>query len=788
MKDQQHHIYQLDGVEIDTSQVCVKRNGQEQHLRQKTFQVLIYLIEQRQQVVTKEELFEHIWPDVVVTDNVVEHCLAEIRKALGDDSRQPRFIKTIPRAGYRFIAPVDEVSPKQIATEKPKAQPTNTESLGTRSDVSPIAAISTYSKPSRWIGHRSAVILAAVLLVAFCVGSFYIFHKRSSASSPLNVSLRAEAGKRSIAVMFFENGSKSADIDWLREGLADMLITDLARSKNLAVLSRQQLRILLDRIGHKESQKIELEEALDIANKSQARVVILGSFARLGELIRIDVQLHDAHDGQLLTAERLVVEKPDQILTQVDLLSLKLASHLGGPAESEANSGLTDVMTSNLEAYRYYSLAVEKAQALQNAEAIALLERAVALDPEFAMAYARLGYAYAVTWNLIDQGKPYLEKAFQLSGRLTEKDKLYIAAWYAIANRDYSGAIKSFEEIIARFPLEAEAYQRLGRLLQGEERFAEATEVLKQGLVIDPGAKDLYNSLGGVFTSLGRHEESIAMFRHYVQLAPEEPNAHDSLAGAYQWAGRYEEAIAEYNRALTLKPDFEIALIHLGNTYFQQGRYRDAIRQYEQYIRNAHADFERSRGYDCIAYVERRMGKLEKAQQTAATQRKYDKRAVDQLFLIALERNDLATAQKLKEEIELAQSADRGSRASQRPRFYYRGAFDLDSGRTAEAINEFKQALSHRAQTWDIDAYEDCLANAYLKLGRLDEAIAEYERILKLNPNYPLVHFHLARTYELRGERDQERTECERFLQVWKDADEDIPEVIFARNVLTTQI
>ena len=110
--------------------------------------------------------------------------------------------------------------------------------------------------------------------------------------------------------------------------------------------------------------------------------------------------------------------------------------------------------------------------------------------------------------------------------------------------------------------------------------------------------------------------------------------------------------------------------------------------------------------------------------------------------------------------------------------------FEFKSGHAAEAIEKFKEALQHRAPVWNINAYEDCLANAYLELGRFDEAIAEYERILKLNPNYPLVHFHLAQAYERKGRREQARSEYEQFLQVWKDADTDLPEVIAAKKAL----
>src|SRR6185295_12427297 len=108
MNTQSQRIYRLDGIEIDSGRMCLNRDGQEPHLRQKTFQVLLYLLEQRHRLITKDELIDHVWQDTAVTDNALEQCLAEIRKVLGDDSRNPRFIKTVPRAGYRFIATVEE--------------------------------------------------------------------------------------------------------------------------------------------------------------------------------------------------------------------------------------------------------------------------------------------------------------------------------------------------------------------------------------------------------------------------------------------------------------------------------------------------------------------------------------------------------------------------------------------------------------------------------------------------------------------------------------------------------
>jgi tetratricopeptide (TPR) repeat protein/DNA-binding winged helix-turn-helix (wHTH) protein len=773
MNKQCQPLYRLDGVEVDTSRSCLRRDGEERHLRQQTFQVLVYLLEQRERLVTKDELIDYVWRDTAVTDNALDQCLAEIRKALGDDSRNPRFIKTVPRRGYRFMGKVEEVSAVAEATlrvsqNQDELQPVITDAPQTRV----------------WIRKRTALISVAIILIAAAVMTIYVLRRRPSVQSLPTVTLPQTTGKRAVAVMFFDNQSGTADLDWLREGLADMLITDLSRSQNLTILSRQQLRTLLDRTGHRVPEKISLEEALDIAQKSKATIVILGSFARLGEQIRIDAQLHDARDGQLLAAERLVVDQPAQILTQVDLLAIKLALHLGA-ANQATNSGLTSVMTNNLAAYRYYSLGVEKAQEARNPEAIALLEKAIVLDPDFAMAYARIGYTYAVSWGRLEEGKPYLEKAFKLTDRLSEKDKLNITAWYALANQDYPAAIKSYQEIVSRYPLEVEAYRGLGRLLRGENRHDEAIEILKQGLIIDSEAKELYNSLGGVYSELGRHDEAIAMYQRYVQLAPEEPNAHDSLGLGYQWAGRYQEAIDEYQRALALKPDFEVSVVHLANTLYQTGRYAESLQKFQRYIEIAPANAERARGYAGIAVIQRSRGRINEAERAARQALAYDKVSGGQLFVVSLAKGDLIAAEKVEQTLEQIGSRARGARGNQRELTYFQGSLELKNGRGPEAIEKFKEALQHRAPIWNLDAYEDCLANAYLALGRVDEAIAEYERILKLNPNYPLVRYHLAQAYEHKGQTDQARAQYGRFLQVWKDANADIPEVVNAKKVLS---
>lgn len=794
-------IYRFEDVELDPSQGCLRRAGEELAVRQKSLQALLYLVEQRHRLVTKEELIERVWEGIAVTDDALVQLIKEIRQSLGDDSRLPRFIKTVPKAGYRFIAPVEEFVfdlPRAVEME----QHTSVE-IEYEEEITEIRGDGERGRERSgdWprlqrrflpVGTLPRLVLTAIAVALVAVISLAIYlatKPRRPAEQLGEVALAQLPGKRPIAVMYFDNLSASPELDWLREGLADMLITGLSRSEDLNVLSRRQLQALLERIDRTPGDRTTLDDALRVGQKSRAEVIALGSFARLDGSIRIDVQLHDARTGQPIASESLIVDKPGDILTQIDLLSLKLTAHLGAALNGQqASKRLAQVMTDNLQAYRYYSLAIEKAHALENTEALALLEKAIALDPQFAMAHARIGYVYGMTWVMPEKARPHLEKAFQLSDRLTEKDRLSITAWYEIANLDYPGAIATFRKIITQYPLEVEAYLRLAVLLVGEDRCEESIEVAKQGLLIDPEAKDLYNVLGGDYLNLDRHDEGIRMHQRYVELAPQEPNSHDSLGLSYQWAGRYGDAIQEYNRALALKPDFEVALIHLAHVHFQQGHYQEAIDNYRKYIEIAPSENERGRGHDSVVYAYWKKGDVFSAEREAKKAARNKTSVTWSALLLAVERGDLA-AGKLRAERYFAgwPFSDRGARGGLRILHYLRGYVALKSGRASEAIEHFKEALVHRPPVWSIDAFEDCLAGAYLDLGRLDEAIAEYQRVIGINPNYPLAHYHLAQAFERKGEPDKARAAYEQFLGIWSDADSDLPEVVAAKQRLASE-
>jgi tetratricopeptide (TPR) repeat protein/DNA-binding winged helix-turn-helix (wHTH) protein len=779
-------FYRVGDVEIDVVRGCIRRHGVEQHLRRKTFQVLVYLLEQHERLVTKDEIIEKVWNGLAVTDDALVQCVVDIRKIFGDDSRHPQFIKTIPKLGYRFIAPFETGRESNlIIIEREEITSVSFEIKTENSDPPPLKLESRKKNQSYFyfinalFGQRKVLLASFLVFLAVSAGVFFIQY-RNSRNASAEVLFPVTEGKRTLAVMSFENQTGREDLDWLRAGLADMLITNLSRSRHLAVLSRSQIFLLLERNGHTTDKAISSKNAIEFARRSNAEVVVTGGFAAIGDKIRIDVQVHNVREGGIMAGETLLADRPEQILTQIDLLSLRIASCLSNTPQTPPR--ISEVMTNDLEAYRLYSLALEKAESYHSGEAIVLLEKAISRDPQFAMAYARIGYIYRyLRVEEYDKAKFYLEKAFRLSDRLTDKDKLYIKAWYGEpASKGNKEAIRTYYELIEHYPMETEAYLRLGFLLGFEGRYEEKIEVLKRGLLVDAESREIYNQLGFAYSKDAHYQEAINAHERYIQLAPDEPNAHDSLGMTLNEAGRYSEALASFNRALELKPDFHFAHRHRGDVFFRLGRYRDALAEYQLYLQAAPTDWDRAAACNLMTLVYLEQNDLKKAGAMAVQEIKY-KNDFGGSMLVALKKEDWSKAKNLNDALLSGKSENA---LGPKGRSYLLGLYALKTGKTDEALQYFKESSAASRYLWNVDTTIDCLANAYLELGRPREAIAEYENLLSVNPNWIPARYRLAQALERDGQTEKARAEYKQFLELWKDADENLPQVLEAKQKL----
>jgi DNA-binding winged helix-turn-helix (wHTH) protein/tetratricopeptide (TPR) repeat protein len=758
-------MFRINGafeIRTDLGILC-RVGGEEIDLRPKTFQTLLFLVRNRSRLITKDELTAHLWSDTAVTDDALVQCIVELRKALGDAAREPRFIKTVPKLGYRFVGDVEEL-PSQPPAREEAAPP-----------VVADAAVADQPRVGRWSPWPVSI---AVSLVLVTVATAVLMN---SGTSTETAGLDPTPGRPGIAVMFLDNQSHTEDIDWMRQGLAEMLITGLSRSDQVSVLGRKHLLTLLGRVNHPVDQEIPLDVAREVARRSRASYLLMGSFARLGEKTRIDVRIETLDDKEV-ASETLTVDRPEDVLTQVDLLAWKLARYFDDGVEKPAAMAASG-LTTNLEAYRAYSLGLSKAIAYHSEEAVTLFERALELDPNFVMAQARLGYVYGVTWPHPDKAKPYLEAAFKQSDRLRESDRLYIQSWHAMAIGDFVAAIEPLQRLIRLYPYELEAYNRLARLLNGERRPEDAVDVARRGLLIDPESTELNNTLGGSYGLLGRHADAIAAHRRYVALAPHEPNSHDSLGLSLQIAGRYAESEPEFVRALEVKPDFELAVAHLANVHFQTGRYRSAEKLYERYLGLVTGAGERARAYQAIAIIRARHGRH--AEALAAAKASDVERVT---FFGGPPWGVLTVAAMLRQPMigmpppeRFEWYSDRGSRASLRAFLWLSGQDALIRHDPARGLEMLRRSLLENSIYWSVDPFEDGLALAYLELERWDDAIAEFGRVLRANPQYPRAHYFLARAYQAKGDTGAARAALQQFLSLWSRAEEDVPEVIDAK-------
>jgi DNA-binding winged helix-turn-helix (wHTH) protein len=219
-------VYRIGDMEVDVARAFLRRGADEIRLKPKTFQLLLHLIANRDRLVSRDELMEVFWPGTAVTDDSLAQVISELRRALGDSSRDPRFLQTVPKMGYRFVAPVEEVRPAVVLA---------------REEITTVEIREEYSDdpPSRLLAapRRRVLWPAALAMVSILAAAAWVVGATRNHGPP-----PAPAGKRQIAILPFENRSGGDDLDWLRDGLPDMLTAALAHSRGLDVLSREQVQ------------------------------------------------------------------------------------------------------------------------------------------------------------------------------------------------------------------------------------------------------------------------------------------------------------------------------------------------------------------------------------------------------------------------------------------------------------------------------------------------------------------------------------------------------------------
>lgn len=437
---------------------------------------------------------------------------------------------------------------------------------------------------------RSEGLMVGTLILVALVGSGIILTRdrpepRSPTLAPAGI-MADDLGEGSVAVLPLANRTGADSLDWLGPGLADMLTTNLAQLDGLRVVSAQRLLDLLRQAGRGETEAIPDDLALQIASRSGARTLVRGSFMAVGDEVRLDVQLIDLEDGTIAAAEQA---RGTDVFALVDDVSARLSGQmLGASFRPTELTPVTQLATGDLEAYKEYQegLLAERRFLFEQAEGS--YRRAVELDPEFAIAWLRLGMLGNVTGQ---ESLLAFQNADNNKDKATERDRYMIEAMFA-ANfqRDLAAADSLLRELIEKYPEEKEARYQLGVFYDGTDRDEEGRAIIREAVRLDPYYAPGINHLAYMAGRAGDSAEADSLSLRYIELEPGQANPRDSRGEILEMIGRNEDARAEYQAALELEPGFLASFDHLVRSYLREGDAEGARAALQRHLDTEDAD------------------------------------------------------------------------------------------------------------------------------------------------------------------------------------------------------
>ncbi|MDW7681166.1 MAG: winged helix-turn-helix domain-containing protein, partial [bacterium] len=389
------NIYRFADFTLEVTEHRLRRGDREIYLRPKTFETLLYLVERYGHLVSKDELLDHVWADTIVTETAMTHCIEEVRKALGDDAHNPRYLKTVPRLGYKFIAPVTKIKlyeeesvEEEITAIKVTVTEEDHKSPG-GIDRSRMAAVpsTTHFSLSNLLSARSLnylsrmsqkIVLIVVLFLLLIVGGRYLFH-------------RSRADIQSLAVLPLTNLNADPSQDYFADGMTEALITELAKISALRVISRTSVM----------QYKQVYRPLSEIASELNVDAVVEGSLLYSGERVRITAQLIQVKPERHLWAESYERKMID-ILTLQSEITRAIVNEIKARLTPNEQEQLNRIRQIDPEAYQAYLMGRyfwNKRTPEGFKKGVEYFNQAIAIDPTYAPAYAGLADCYNLLYD-----------------------------------------------------------------------------------------------------------------------------------------------------------------------------------------------------------------------------------------------------------------------------------------------------------------------------------------------------------------------------------------------------
>jgi TolB-like protein/DNA-binding winged helix-turn-helix (wHTH) protein/Tfp pilus assembly protein PilF len=562
--------------EADLEAGELRKHGLRLKLPEQPFQILSMLLARPGEIVSRELLRERLWPSdtFVDFDHGLNNAVMRLREVLGDSSDHPRFIETLPRRGYRFIAPVDHKSESANGTATVEggagAAAAGVAEMGQK------AAPATSVRPTqgRFSIPRIALLAAAVLAGSVLISAIAVHYVRG-----VDASKGKGTRSNSLVVLPLENLSGDKEQDYFADGMTDDLIANLAKIRSLRVVSRSTA--MAYKGTHKPVSQIAAELNVD--------AVVEGTVLRVGNRVRITAELVQVSTDQHLWAD--TYESPiGDVLALQNRVSSAIVDEIRINLTKEDKERLAAKPSVSPEAYedylkgRYYW---NRRSPEGFTKAIGYFEDATRRDPQYALAYAGLADCYGIAGATIYGTLPTAEaapKAKAAATRALEIDPSLAEAVTSLATAkfnydwDWAGAAEGFKKAIEMDPRYPTAYQRYSLYLSAMGRADDSFEQIKKARELDPLSVNINVSFGWRLYLAREYDRAIAQLRDTLEMDPNYGWARLNLGQAYEQKGEYNLAIQEFQRARELAPSDPLTISALAHAYGVSGNHGEATK------------------------------------------------------------------------------------------------------------------------------------------------------------------------------------------------------------------
>jgi len=556
MKFQAESIaYEFDNFRIDSGKRLLSNGGPEPvPLTPKIFDTLLYLVSHHGTVIDKDELMSAIWPDTIVEENNLNKNISVLRRVLGENPGENRYIVTVPGKGYKFVASVVESSANGNKFV----------------DIADADITLLRSGPSRATSRSKKSAFAAIgviaLVAALALSYTYFFSRRSIDRQSINSNKTTQ--NKSIAVMPFANESGDPKLEYLSDGLTGDLIESLEKVPGLEV------KALSTVVRYKGTNS----NAQEIGQKENVEAVLFGKLIETGEDLTLQVELVDSRGNNLW--RRTYQKKGSGLVVLQSELARDLVGKLSVPITDKTREKLAKRDTENSDASRLYLKGVFHSRKLTEQdikEAIELFTQAIQKDPKYARAYAAMASARR-SLTLCCDGQPSevllaklaAQKAVDLDPELAEGHSA-LAAVIWMYDWNWAEAEKEFQRALQLDPNSSMAHfsyaDFLTRMARRQEAFVEGERARK----LEP-LSPFFNAFGA-----GRDpEKAVERIRFAIDLDPNFYFSHSIAAGIYRERKMYAEAIEEARLAKALSPDQTWSDANLSRTFVDAGKPEEA--------------------------------------------------------------------------------------------------------------------------------------------------------------------------------------------------------------------